>query len=59
MSSNGTISKALDALEYLELIERHEHRSDNGWTNNYYTFFPPIENKTEFERKFNGELRKG
>lgn len=58
--SDSTISKALDALEYLGLIERHEHRntSGQGWSNNYYTFRAPIENEAEFERRFAGELRK-
>lgn len=57
IASNATISKAIDALEYLELVERHSRRSDNGWSNNYYTFIAPIENETEFLRKWGGELR--
>ena len=56
--SDTTISKALDALEHLELIERHEHRNSSGWSNNYYTFRKPIENEADFMRRFGGELRR-
>lgn len=58
IGSDTTISKALDALEYLGLIERHEHKNAQGWSNNYYTFRAPIEDEAEFERRFAGELRK-
>lgn len=58
IGSDDTISKALIALEHLELIKRQKRENENGWDSNYYVFLPPIEDESEFMRKFGDELRK-
>lgn len=57
IGSKGTVSKALDSLEKLELIKRFKHTNEGSdWDNNGYTFRKPIENEDEFYRRFGDEL---
>jgi len=56
IGSKETVKKALDALEHLELIRRFKHENEGSWDNNGYAFRRPIENETEFYRKFGEEL---
>lgn len=56
IGSKGTVSNALDSLEYLGLIERFKHTGEGTWDNNGYRFKPPIENEDEFYRRFGAEL---
>lgn len=54
IGSRQTIKRAIEALEYLELIKRMSHE----WGNNFYVFLPPIEDEAEFMRKFGGEIER-
>ena len=58
IASQDTVNKALNSLEHLGLIERHNRKNENGWDNNYYVLLPPIEDEDEFYRKFGDELPK-
>lgn len=55
--SKGTLSTALESLEELGLINRHNHSSDSDYSNKIYTFNKPIESEVEFNQKFKEEIK--
>jgi hypothetical protein len=55
--ARGTVQTCMLSLEYLGLINRHEHENDSDFNNTIYTFNKPIENELEFQRKFGHELK--
>lgn len=57
IGSDGTISKAIKALDHLGLVKTYKRENESGWDSNYYVFLPPIEDEEEFMRKFGAELR--
>ncbi|MEK0286548.1 helix-turn-helix domain-containing protein [Caldifermentibacillus hisashii] len=57
IGSDGTISKAIKALDHLGLVKTYKQENESGWDSNYYVFLPPIEDEEEFMRKFGAELR--
>jgi len=58
ISSDETISNAIESLKHLELIRVEQIRLDNGHKSNRYYFDKPIEDYDEFMRKFGEELPK-
>lgn len=58
IGSDGTIRKAIKALEHLGLVKTYKRENESGWDSNYYVFLPPIEDEEEFMRKFGDELKR-
>jgi len=56
IGSDGTIRKAIKALDHLGLVKTYKRENESGWDSNYYVFLPPIEDEEEFMRKFGDEL---
>lgn len=54
--SDSTIRKALETLEYLGLIRIEKRKTKNGLQTNVYRFLPPIEDETEFMRRFSDDM---
>lgn len=57
IGSDGTIRKAIKALDHLGLVKTYKRENESGWDSNYYVFLPPIEDEEEFMRKFGAELK--